>query len=73
MKDEPMFYTIYGSFLSDEKEYDSSEKIFKEGEKYFALTKVSQVNGKNPDEIRDRIPFDYLTPIFPFEKLNLPA
>lgn len=36
MKDEPMFYTIYGSFLSDEKEYDSSEKIFKEGEKYLS-------------------------------------
>ena len=46
-------------------------RVPREGEKYFALTKVSQVNGKNPDEIRDRIPFDYLTPIFPFEKLNL--
>lgn len=43
----------------------------KEGEKYFALTKVDFVNGKRPDEIRDRIPFDYLTPLFPFEKLNL--
>jgi transcription termination factor Rho len=43
----------------------------KEGEKYFALTKVDYVNGKKPDEIRDRIPFDYLTPLFPFEKLNL--
>ncbi len=43
----------------------------KEGEKYFALTKVDFVNGKKPDEIRDRIPFDYLTPLFPFEKLNL--
>lgn len=43
----------------------------KEGEKYFALTKVDTVNGKKPDEIRDRIPFDYLTPLFPFEKLNL--
>ena len=46
-------------------------RVPREGEKYFALTKVSQVNGKNPDEIRDRIPFDYLTPIFPFQKLNL--
>ena len=46
-------------------------RVPREGEKYFALTKVDQVNGKNPDEIRDRIPFDYLTPIFPFEKLNL--
>ena len=43
----------------------------KEGEKYFALLKVETINGKHPDEIRDRVPFDYLTPLFPFEKLNL--
>lgn len=43
----------------------------KEGEKYFALLKVDTINGRNPDEIRDRVPFDYLTPLFPFEKLNL--
>jgi transcription termination factor Rho len=43
----------------------------KEGEKYFALTKVTSINGKSPDEIRDRVPYDYLTPLFPFEKLNL--
>jgi len=43
----------------------------KEGEKYFALLKVETINGKLPDEIRDRVPFDYLTPLFPFEKLNL--
>ena len=43
----------------------------KEGEKYFALLKVETINGKQPDEIRDRVPFDYLTPLFPFEKLNL--
>jgi transcription termination factor Rho len=43
----------------------------KEGEKYFALIKVEKVNGKKPEEIRDRIPFDYLTPLFPYEKLNL--
>lgn len=43
----------------------------KEGEKYFALIKVDKVNGKKPEEIRDRIPFDYLTPLFPYEKLNL--
>ncbi len=43
----------------------------KEGEKYFALTKVETINGRQPDEIRDRVPFDYLTPLFPFEKLNL--
>ena len=43
----------------------------KEGEKYFALLKVDQINGKSPEEVRDRVPFDYLTPLFPFEKLNL--
>ncbi len=43
----------------------------KEGEKYFALLKVDYINGKRPDEVRDRVPFDYLTPLFPFEKLNL--
>ncbi|MCC7029172.1 MAG: transcription termination factor Rho [Chitinophagaceae bacterium] len=43
----------------------------KEGEKYFALVKVSHINGKSPDEIRDRVPFDYLTPLFPYEKMNL--
>lgn len=43
----------------------------KEGEKYFALVKVDTINGRLPDEIRDRVPFDYLTPLFPYEKLNL--
>ena len=43
----------------------------KEGEKYFALLKVDNINGKRPDEVRDRVPFDYLTPLFPFEKFNL--
>src|SRR6478735_4278313 len=43
----------------------------KEGEKYFALLKVETINGKGPDEVRDRVPFEYLTPLFPFEKLNL--
>ena len=43
----------------------------KEGEKYFALLKVSTINGRLPEEIRDRVPFDYLTPLFPNEKLNL--
>lgn len=43
----------------------------KEGEKYFALLKVDTVNGKLPEEVRDRVPFDYLTPLFPFEKFNL--
>jgi transcription termination factor Rho len=43
----------------------------KEGEKYFALLKVETINGKSPEEVRDRVPFDYLTPLFPFEKLSL--
>ncbi|MGE5108239.1 MAG: transcription termination factor Rho, partial [Sphingobacteriales bacterium] len=43
----------------------------KEGEKYFALLKVDTINGKRPDEVRDRVPFDYLTPLFPYEKMNL--
>ncbi len=43
----------------------------KEGEKYFALLKVSKINGLDPQEVRDRVPFDYLTPLFPTEKLNL--
>ncbi|MBC7450483.1 MAG: transcription termination factor Rho, partial [Cytophagales bacterium] len=43
----------------------------KEGEKYFALLKVESVNGKTTEQIRDRIPFEFLTPIFPQERLNL--
>ena len=43
----------------------------KENEKYFALIEVSKINGKTPEEVRDRIPFKYLTPLFPEEKLNL--
>jgi len=43
----------------------------KEGEKYFALLKVETINGRGPDEVRDRVPFDYLTPLFPFQKLDL--
>ena len=43
----------------------------KENEKYFALIEVIEINGKTPDQVRDRIPFKYLTPLFPDEKLNL--
>jgi len=43
----------------------------KESEKYFPLIKVEKINGKLPEEIRDRIPFDFLTPLFPEEKFNL--
>ena len=43
----------------------------KEGEKYFPLIKVDMINGRPPEEVRDRIPFDYLTPLFPEEKYKL--
>ncbi|MCB0409253.1 MAG: transcription termination factor Rho [Flavobacteriales bacterium] len=43
----------------------------KEGEKYFPLIKVEAINNREPSVVRDRVPFDYLTPIFPKEKLNL--
>lgn len=43
----------------------------KEGEKYFPLIKVNSINGKSPEAVRDRIPFDHLTPLFPNEKFNL--
>ncbi|HBL76293.1 MAG: transcription termination factor Rho [Bacteroidetes bacterium GWF2_42_66] len=43
----------------------------KEGEKYFPLIKVLEINGRTPDYIRDRVPFEHLTPLFPNEKFNL--
>jgi transcription termination factor Rho len=43
----------------------------KEGEKYFALLRVESVNGKTTEEIRDRVPFEYLTPLFPDEQIKL--
>ena len=43
----------------------------KEGEKYFALLKVNKINGLDPKDVRDRVPFDYLTPLFPTKKFNL--
>lgn len=43
----------------------------KEGEKYFPLVRVEAINGRIPAEVRDRVPFDYLTPLFPTERLNL--
>jgi transcription termination factor Rho len=52
--------TVYGSIRPP-----------KEGEKYFALLKVETLNNRSPEDVRDRVPFDYLTPLFPFEKLNL--
>lgn len=43
----------------------------KEGEKYFPLVKVERINGRSPEYVRDRIPFDFLTPLFPDEKFKL--
>lgn len=43
----------------------------KDGEKFFPLVKVDEINGREPSYIRDRVPFDYLTPLFPSEKLKL--
>ncbi len=43
----------------------------REGEKYFPLVKVGQINGRTPEEVRDRVPFDHLTPLFPDEKFML--
>jgi len=43
----------------------------KESEKYFPLIKVEKINGKLPEDVRDRIPFDFLTPLFPEEKFTL--
>jgi len=43
----------------------------KPGEKYFPLIKVMKINGRDPEWVRDRVPFKYLTPLFPDEKLNI--
>ena len=43
----------------------------KEGEKFFPLVKVNKINGRNPNEVRDRVPFDHLKPLFPDRKFNL--
>ena len=42
-----------------------------EGEKYFPLTSIEKINGRNPSEVRDRIPFEHLSPLFPDEKFSL--
>ena len=45
----------------------------KEGEKYFPLVKIELINGLKPEQVRDRVPFDFLTPLFPEKKFNLAA
>ena len=46
-------------------------RVPKENEKYFSLSKVTRINGRTPEEIRDRVPFEHLTPLFPNEKFVL--
>ena len=43
----------------------------KEGDKYFPLVKITYINGRSPEFIRDRVPFEFLTPLFPDERFNL--
>ena len=43
----------------------------KSGEKYFPLIKVNKINGKEPSIVRDRVPFEHLTPLFPYEKFDI--
>jgi transcription termination factor Rho len=43
----------------------------KDGEKFFPLIKIEEINGRDPEEARDRVPFDYLTPLFPEKKFKL--
>ena len=43
----------------------------REGDKYFPLVKINYINGRSPEFVRDRVPFDFLTPLFPTEKFNL--
>lgn len=50
---------------------DGSVRIPREGEKYFALINVNKINGLSPSEVRDRVPFEHLTSLFPDEKFNL--
>ncbi|MDP2723364.1 MAG: transcription termination factor Rho [Bacteroidales bacterium] len=50
---------------------DGTVRPPKESEKYFPLIKVSKINGRLPEEVRDRVPFDFLTPLFPEEKFKL--
>lgn len=50
---------------------EGSIRIPREGEKFFALLKINKINGLDPDSVRDRIPFEHLTPLFPDEKFTL--
>lgn len=50
---------------------EGAVRVPKEGEKYFPLVDVKSINGLSPADIRDRVPFEHLTPLFPDEKFNL--
>lgn len=60
---------LYGLKTGDVVE--GSVRPPREGEKYFPLVRADKINGRKPDEIRDRVPFDHLTPLFPDEKFRL--
>jgi transcription termination factor Rho len=60
---------LYGLKTGDT--VSGSVRAPREGEKYFPLVKVETINGQSPDVVRDRVPFDFLTPLFAQEKFNL--
>ncbi len=60
---------LYGLKTGDT--VDGGVRAPKEGEKYFPLTRIDKINGRDPSYVRDRVPFDFLTPMFPDEKLKL--
>ena len=62
---------IHSNGLKNGDVIDCTIRPPKEGEKFFPLIDVIKVNGRNPEYIRDRVPFDHLTPLFPDEKFNL--
>lgn len=60
---------LYGLYSGDVVE--GPIRVPKEGEKYFPLVRVTKINGCTPQEVRDRVPFEHLTPLFPDEKFRL--
>ena len=60
---------LYGLKTGDT--VDGGVRAPREGEKYFPLTRIDKINGRDPSYVRDRVPFDFLTPMFPDEKLKL--
>lgn len=62
---------IYAYGLKPGDVIEGLVKIPAEGEKFFSLVKVERINGREPREVRDRVAFEHLTPLFPDEKFNL--